>query len=230
VRAVWACWQQGRPLDFKGERYQLNLMVPLFNPGPIAHPAIPIHLAAVNRYMCQVAGEVADGIRPHPVCTPDYIARVMLPELAKGAARAGRDPACVAVCIKPLIATAADEAGLRRKLVDVRARVAFYASTPAYRACFEHHGLGDLADKMEGLSRAQRWEEMPPHISDEVLNLYATVGTYAEIGAKLAARYGQLVDAAEFSIPVGDEAERQRLAGLLRDLQSLPPPVRLRAA
>jgi hypothetical protein len=22
--------------------------------------------------MCQVAGEVADGVRPHPVCTPDF--------------------------------------------------------------------------------------------------------------------------------------------------------------
>ena len=230
VRAVWTCWQEGRPLDFKGERYRLNLMVPLFDPGPMAHPDIPIHLAAVNRYMCQVAGEVADGMRPHPVCTPDYIEQVMLPELAKGAARAGREAASIAICIKPLIATAPDRAALQRKLADVRARVAFYASTPAYRACFEHHGLGDLADKLQGLSRAQRWEEMPPHICDEVLNLYATVGTYEEIGGKLAARYGHLVDAAEFSIPAGSEAERQRLGAILGELKALPPPRRARAA
>jgi hypothetical protein len=57
--------------------YRLSLMVPLFDPGPIDHPEIPILLAAVNPVMCGVAGEVADGIRAHPVCTPSYIAEVM---------------------------------------------------------------------------------------------------------------------------------------------------------
>jgi hypothetical protein len=42
-------------------------MVPLFAPSPIEHPRIPVELAAVNPYMCQVAGEAADGIRAHPV-------------------------------------------------------------------------------------------------------------------------------------------------------------------
>jgi hypothetical protein len=64
-------------------------MVPLFDPGPIAHPDIPIHLAAVNPTMCRVAGEVADGLRPHPVCTPRYIRDVMLPAMHAGAAAAG---------------------------------------------------------------------------------------------------------------------------------------------
>lgn len=75
VRAVWDCWQNGTPLDFRGERYTLNLMVPLFDPGPIDHPRIPIQLAAVNQRMCHVAGGVADGIRPHPVCTPSRTSR-----------------------------------------------------------------------------------------------------------------------------------------------------------
>jgi len=79
VRAIWAAWQTGAPLDVKGAHYNINLMVPLFTPAPIEHPAIPVHLAAVNPYMCQIAGEVAEGIRPHPVCTPKYIEEVMLP-------------------------------------------------------------------------------------------------------------------------------------------------------
>src|SRR5207249_7509698 len=90
VRAVWATWQTGAPLDFKGEQYNINLMVPLFTPAPLEHPDIPIHLAAVNPYMCQVAGEVADGVRPHPVCTAKYIEEVMLPAVRKGAAKASR--------------------------------------------------------------------------------------------------------------------------------------------
>jgi len=70
VRAVWDCWQNGTKLNFESEHCRLNLMVPLFDPGPIEYPGIPVHLAAVNPIMCRIAGEVADGIRPHPVCTP----------------------------------------------------------------------------------------------------------------------------------------------------------------
>ena len=91
LRAIWDCWQNGTKLDFRGEHYKLNLMVPLFTPAPIEHPQIPVELAAVNPYMCQVAGEVADGIRAHPIATPRYIAETMLPAVQRGAAKTGRD-------------------------------------------------------------------------------------------------------------------------------------------
>jgi probable F420-dependent oxidoreductase len=220
VRAVWDCWQHRTKLDYEGEHYRLNLMVPLFDPGPIEHANIPIHLAAVNRYMCRVAGEVANGVRPHPICTPSYIERVMLPEVWRGAEQAGRDPSKIDVCIKPLIATAPDLEQLEQKIRDVRARVAFYASTPSYRAAFEHHGLGDLASELQQLSRVQRWEEMPSLISDEVLHLYATVGTYGEIVDQLYERYGRIITNAEFSVPVRSGEEREHLADLVRELQS----------
>ncbi len=214
VRAVWHAWQHGGQPAFHGDHYDISLSVPLFDPGPIAHPHIPIHLAAVNPYLCEVAGEVADGLRPHPVCTAEYIERVMWPAVRKGAARRGRALDDFAVSIKPLIATAPDAARLAPKVRDVRARVAFYASTPAYRAAFAAHGLGELADELKVLSRAQRWEEMPQRIDDGVLERYAVVGTYDEIAHKLARRYGGLVTNVEFSIPVDNEAD----AGTLRDM------------
>lgn len=220
VRAVWDCWQHGTPLRHQGEHYRLSLMVPLFQPGPIEHPRIPIHLAAVNAYMCQVAGEVADGLRPHPVCTADYIRTVMLPAAHKGARRAGRTLDDFSIAIKPLIATAPDEETLQAKIRDVRARISFYASTPAYRAAFAAHGLGDLADELKVLSKAQRWEEMPQYISDDVLNLYATVGTYAQIAEKLKSRYGGLVTHCEFSIPVATAADLATMRGLIETLHA----------
>src|SRR6185503_11869969 len=118
-----------------------------FAPPPIEHPDIPVELAAVNPYMCQVAGEVADGIRAHPIATPRYIAEVMLPAARKGAAKAGRDldaanGAGFTMAVMPLVATAPDRAGLAERIRDVRARVAFYASTSAYLAAFEHEGYG----------------------------------------------------------------------------------------
>jgi len=220
VRALWKCWQDGAPLDVEGPHYKINLMVPLFNPGPIDDPDIPIQLAAVNETMCRIAGEVADGLRPHPVCTPSYIADVMLPAVRAGAAKAGRSLDRFQVGMKPLVATAATEKELAAKVRDVRARIAFYASTPQYRAAFVHHGLADLADRLKLLSRAQRWEEMPQHITDEVLHTYVTVGTYDEIADKLCGRYGDVVTHCEFSIPVNDAGDKQRLRGLARAIQS----------
>ncbi len=229
VRAVWACWQEGTPLNFSGEHYKLSLMVPLFNPGPIEHPRIPIQLAAVNPYMCRVAGEVADGLRPHPVCTPKYMREIMLPAVRAGAAASGRDLASFRIGMKALIATAPDARALELKVEDIRARVAFYASTPAYLAAFAAHGLEELANELKALSRAQRWEEMPRYISDEVLHTYSVVGTYDEIADKLIERYGDLVTSLEFSIPVAGAGDLERLRDIAGRLQRVGPPRALRA-
>ena len=219
VRAVWDCWQNGTKLDVKGPHYNINLMVPLFNPGPIEHPRIPIQLAAVNQVMSQIVGEVADGLRPHPVCTPSYIAEVMLPAVRAGAAKSGRSLEQFQVCMKPLVATAATDEELAKKIVDVRARISFYASTPQYRAAFAHHGLGELADELKLLSRAQRWEEMPRFITDDILHTFVTVGTYDQIARRLLDRYSGVVTHCEFSIPVNGVADKDRLRDLAKTIQ-----------
>src|SRR5512139_4336073 len=36
LRAIWDCWQNGTPLNFRGQFYKLTLMSPFFNPGPIS--------------------------------------------------------------------------------------------------------------------------------------------------------------------------------------------------
>jgi probable F420-dependent oxidoreductase len=220
VRAVWHTWQTGAPLDHHGEHYDLDLMVPLFDAGPIEHPAVPIHLAAVNTNMCAVAGEVADGLRPHPVCTPSYIAEVMLPAVRRGAARSGRALDGFRVAMKPLVASARTPEELEGKVRDARARIAFYASTPGYRAAFDHLGLGDLADEAKQLSKAQRWEELPAMIDDAVLDRFAVIGTHDEIGAKLLERFGDVVTDVEFSIAVRDDTDRARLRDLAVTVQA----------
>ncbi len=220
LRAVWQTWQEGAPLDVDNEHYRLNLMVPLFDAGPIEHSDIPVLLAAVNPVMCSVAGEVADGVRPHPVCTPPYIEEVMLPAVRRGAARAGRSLEHFTVNMKPLIATAPDEELLAVRIRDARARIAFYASTPGYRRAVEHVGLADLADEAKVLSKDQRGEELPPLIDDDVLHTFVTVGTYDEIAQRLHDRYGGVVTHCEFSIAVHDDADRAALAGMIADLHA----------
>jgi len=129
--------------------------------------------------------------------------------------------------MKPLVATAANEAELEPKVRDARARIAFYASTPQYRAAFDHLGLGDLADRLKLLSRAQRWEEMPRFITDEILHQYAVVGTYETIVRELHDRYGGVVTNAEFSIPLVASHDEDVLAALIRELHAQPSPAAL---
>lgn len=220
LRAIWECWQNGgTKLQYESEHYKLSLMVPLFAPPPIEHPDIAVQLAAVNPFMCQIAGEVADGIRAHPVCTPRYIEEVMLPAARKGAAKTGRDFGKFEMAVMPLIATAPDRQGLKPRIHDVRARIAFYASTPTYLIAFESQGYGEVARSLQSYSRAQRWEEMPGFISDEMLDHYAVIGTHDEIAGKLNARFSGVASHLEFAIPVASEADKATLGDLLKSLR-----------
>jgi probable F420-dependent oxidoreductase len=223
LRAIWGSWQHGTKLDYTSEHYTLNLMVPLFAPAPLDNPDIRIELAAVNPYMCQVAGEVADGIRAHPVATPRYLAEVMWPAAKKGIAKArrdvGQDGAGFTMCVMPLVATAPDRARLPAAIEDVRARVAFYASTPTYLAAFETDGHAETAKRLQGLARAQRWGEMPALVSDAMLDAYAVIGTHDEIAEKLRARYSGLATHLEFTMPVATPGEADSLRAILAELK-----------
>lgn len=219
VRAVWDCWQNGSPLQVETEHYRLDLMVPLFDPGPIEHPDIPITVAGIGPNMCAVAGEVADGVRLHPVCTASYIESEVLPAVARGAARAGRDVTEIEICLKPLVGTAPDAETLERVVSTVRERVAFYLSTPTYRRAFAVHGWAEVARQASTLAREQRWSDLPGLVDDDMLHTVATIGTYDEIGAKLRRRFGGLIDRIEFSIPVADDHDKATLRALIAELR-----------
>ena len=218
VQSIWDSWQTETPINFQSAHYNLNLTVPLFVPGPLDHPRIPIHLAAVKPALCSVAGEVANGVRPHPVCTAGYMREVMLPAAQRGAEKAGRSLDGFEVAHKPLIATAPDAATLTLRERDARARIAFYLSTPAYRPAFAHHGFDDQAEHAAALSKAQRWEELPDLVSDELLHTYVTIGTWDEIGDRLAERFGSVVTSIEFSIAAKTPAEGEFMSALITRL------------
>jgi probable F420-dependent oxidoreductase len=219
IRAQWSGWQAGTPVRHHGPHYTIDLNVPVFTPAPLECGPIPIHLAAVNPYMCQVAGEVADGLRVHPICTPHYIETVIMPAVRRGAAKVGRDLDEFVVGVKPLVATAATAQELALKVEEIRGRIAFYGSTPAYAAALNAHGLETLAQDLNTLSRAQRWPDMAALISDDVLHQYAVIGRYDEIVTKIKARYGHLANLIEFSIPVRTPEDEAVLAAMVRELQ-----------
>ena len=212
VRSIWQSWQTQTPIEFESEHYNLDLTVPLFVPAPIEHPRIPIQVAAVNPYMAGVAAEVADGVRLHPVCSPRYIADVILPRIAP-VRRQGFE-----VCLKPLVASAATEAELVERMAIARQRLAFYASTPAYAGAFEILGLTDLCAEMAILSKAGRWDEMAALIDDDLLHECVIVALYDHLASTIKGRYGELIERIEVSIPVQSDEDQEILTDIVAAL------------
>jgi probable F420-dependent oxidoreductase len=188
VRAAWAAWQHGTRPAMRGEFYRFTLMTPAFSPGPIDHPAIPIYLAGVGAGMVRLAGEVADGLIVHPLHSRAYLADVVRPAVAAGAAAAGRPPESVVFSASVILATNESE------VADARRTIGFYASTPTYRPVLEHHGWGDVADALAGHARHERWDEMAALVGDDMLDAFAVVCSPGEARAALERRAVGLID------------------------------------
>ncbi|HSS10776.1 MAG TPA: LLM class F420-dependent oxidoreductase [Acidimicrobiales bacterium] len=190
MRAIWDCWQHGRPLDFRGDFYTHTLMTPFFSPEPHEYGPPPVYLAGVGERMTEVAGEVCDGFFFHPFTTPRYLREVTVPALARGRKKAGRDGQDFTVAGPAFVAVGRDETELRRAVEGTKAQIAFYASTPAYRGVLDLHGWGDLQSELTALTKQGRWSELGERIDDEVLRTFAVVGDPATTAAGLTARYG----------------------------------------
>lgn len=192
IRAVWASWSQGSPLDYRGRYITLSLMTPFFTPpGPA--PALRIEIAGVGARMCRLAGEVADGFHPHPFHTRRYLREVVLPQVAAGLARSGRSRRDLSISASVFVATgtaAAVEAGLR----EIRRHLSFYASTPAYRPVLDLHGWTGIGEALSRRAARGQWQEMPGLVTQEMLDAAALWGPPDEVAARLAAEYGGLVD------------------------------------
>ncbi len=193
LRHIWQAWQEGERLNFRGEFYKMTLMSPFFDPGPIEHPHIPIYIAGVNRRLCQLAGELCDGFHVHPFHTVDYLRERIRPWVAEGAARAGRslDQVVFSTTVFAIVGDSKEERAKRRE--EVRAQIAFYASTPSYRPVLDQHGWGEIGERLGRLAVRKRWQEMPALISDEMVDVFAVTGTWEEIGPAIQARYGDLL-------------------------------------
>src|ERR1700757_2086760 len=132
IRAIWDCWQRGTKLDFKGQFYTFDVMTPFFNPGPIEHPKIPIFIAAVNRYMCGVAGELCDGLHVHPFNSPKYLREVVHPAVDEGLRASGRSRADFTYATASVVVVGETDKERAEQARMVKQQIPFCASTRTY--------------------------------------------------------------------------------------------------
>jgi probable F420-dependent oxidoreductase len=217
MRAIWACWNEGEALNFRGEFYRHTLMTPFFNPGPNPYGAPKVYLAAVGELMTEVAGEVADGLLVHPFTTERYLREVTLPALERGLAVSGRSLDGFPISFSGLLATGGSDDALADAITSVRGQIAFYGSTPAYRGVLALHGWGDLQTTLNEMSRQGEWVKMGELIDDDVLNAFSVVGSPEDAGNEVLRRFGDVVHRFGLYAPYAlDDASRQSVVATLR--------------
>ncbi len=191
LRAIFAAWNEGERLDFRGEFYRHTLMTPTFVPGPNPFGPPPIYLGALGPRLTRATAEVADGLLVMPFGSKRFLHGTTMPAVRDGLAAAGRseDDFEVVPEIIVSVATGSDDDHASTRML-----LAFYGSTPAYRPVLDAHGWGDLQPELNAMSKQGRWQEMATLIDDEILHTIAACGSPAEVADHIRDRVDGVSD------------------------------------
>ncbi|MGH9080238.1 MAG: TIGR03617 family F420-dependent LLM class oxidoreductase, partial [Acidimicrobiales bacterium] len=201
LRAIFASWELGEPLDFRGEFTSHTLMPPTFNPGPNPYGLPSLAIGGLGPQMVRLAAEVADGLLVMPFNSARHFRQRSLPAIAEGLARAGRDRSELTVTGEVIVCCARNEKEMEAARAAGRWLLAFYASTPAYRPVLEVEGWEQLQPELNRLSKSGRWEEMPHMIDDAMLETLASVGSPKQVATDIRQRFAGEVDRVAFYTP-----------------------------
>jgi probable F420-dependent oxidoreductase len=187
LRAIFAAWNSGERLDFRGDYYRHTLMTPTFNPGPNPYGPPPIYVGALGPLLTRAVAEHADGLLVMPFSSKRFLREHTMPSVSEGLHAAGRQPGDFAVLPEIIVSPGDDHAATRRLL-------AFYGSTPAYRPVLAAHGWEHLQPELNALSKQGRWQDMGGLIDDEMLHTIAACGTPADVARHIRDRVDGVAD------------------------------------
>ena len=219
VRAIWEAWQTSTPLKHEGEFYNLSLMTPFFDPGPIPNPEIPIYIAGVGPYLSRLAGELCDGFHVHPFHTIRYLDQVVLPGIADGADAAGRTASDVVRATTVFVMTGQTDAEIEQAMAPVRQQISFYASTPSYKPVLEANDW-DFGEELNAMSKRGQWAEMAAVVPDEAVLEVGVAAPIDRLGTAIRDRYGDRVQRIGFyTIGSGLDADREAMTEVISQIR-----------
>jgi alkanesulfonate monooxygenase SsuD/methylene tetrahydromethanopterin reductase-like flavin-dependent oxidoreductase (luciferase family) len=142
-------------------------------------PELPIYVAALSPNMLRLAGEIGDGVMLW-LCDPEYIQRVVVPEVTRGREKAGKTlEGFDVVAAVPSALTDDREAALN----SMRQELVTYASLPFYRAMLEGSGFAaEIAAFDDGMAGGDV-EAAKAGLSDRMLDSLAGIGTPDQVRA-----------------------------------------------
>jgi probable F420-dependent oxidoreductase len=176
-------------LQHEGPYYNLSYLPKQWAPPRHDYEDIKVDISAVGPYMCQVAGELCDGVHVHPMHSIPYLVNRLRPALLKGAQKAGRAATDIDLIV-PVFAIAGDTPEERARLVArAKTQVAFYGSTPNYAFQFDDLGYVGTTAKLGAFMKAGDMAAMSETITEEMLEHFAVVASWDDMADRLIDRY-----------------------------------------
>jgi probable F420-dependent oxidoreductase len=215
VKACFSAFRSGK-LDHHGEFYDLDFITPQWSAGPIDAPDPKVDIAAVNPWMLRMAGEVADGVHIHPLGEPGYINRHAEPNIAKGAANAGRSRKDIALIVPAMtiVGDSDEERAKERELV--RASMSFYGSTPNYAFIWDEAGFEGTTARIREKQKAGDFAGMAAQITDEHIATFATESTWDGLADALRTKYAAIATRIVLYNALSDQERIERYGEVAR--------------
>jgi alkanesulfonate monooxygenase SsuD/methylene tetrahydromethanopterin reductase-like flavin-dependent oxidoreductase (luciferase family) len=139
--------------------------------------------------MLRVAGEVADGVHVHPMHSMHYIRNRLLPGIAEGAARVGRDPSKIDKIVPVIVAAGNTPEERAAAIKEAKTTLAFYGATPNYAFQFDDLGYTGLRDQLRDCLRANDSARAEQLLTGEILDQFAVVARWDDVADRMIARY-----------------------------------------
>ena len=171
IRQLWGS-HGGGGFKFEGDFYKLN--IPAYSRPYIVRDRIPLYLAAVQKGMLRVTGEIADGLVGHPLYTRRYIQEFIKPNLLLGAQRSGRDVNDIDVATLLITSISYDR---ERAIRDAKNQIAFYASVKSYEGILDLHNWQEEKQQIWEHFRTFDLPKMAAAVTDEMVEQIAIAGT-----------------------------------------------------
>jgi probable F420-dependent oxidoreductase len=181
TRLIMAKAGSGEPIRFEGEYHDLDIRG-WVRPHPPARERVPFYTAAVREGMARMAGDVADGLIGHPMCSLRWLDEVLVANFETGLSRSGRDRAELDFLPTVCCAISDDE---ETAYDACRRTVCFYATVRTYMPLWEMHGFGDAALAVGDAFRRGDLAAMPGLVPDAMVDAYCAAGPLDKVSARV---------------------------------------------
>ena len=171
----------GEPIRYEGSYHDIDIKG-WVRPHQPAREAVPIYTAAVREGMARMAGDVADGLIGHPMCSMRWLDEVLVANFERGLERSGRDRSGFDFLPTVACAISDDEEAAYDA---ARKTICFYATVRTYMPLWEMHGFGDAAAAVGDAFRGGDFASMPGHVPDEMVDTFCAAGPLDKVRARV---------------------------------------------
>jgi alkanesulfonate monooxygenase SsuD/methylene tetrahydromethanopterin reductase-like flavin-dependent oxidoreductase (luciferase family) len=181
IRASWDFMSSGKAVEMSGQFHSMSIPANApWGERPMIRPRIPIYLAAIGPKMLQLCGEIADGVLGalYPI---DYLGKVVHPNVAIGAKRAGRDPSEIDVCAETVCSIHPDRSEAVRR---ARIQCGMYAALPEVGPVVEAYGFGEARQRILETIMTKGPGALVDVTDDGIVDLLSITGTPDEAREK----------------------------------------------